>query len=146
MKISTRTRYGARLMVVLGLHYGKAPVYLKNIAKEENISEKYLTQIIIPLKSAGLINSFRGAHGGYVLARHPDSISFKEIVETLEGGLNIVECVSSPDECRRISRCVTRDLWCNLGEVISETLQDTTVGDLAKRCREKKEKAVMYTI
>ncbi len=80
MKLSTRARYGTRLMLKLALRYGKGPVFLKDIARAEEISEKYLSQIIIPLKGAGLVRAFRGAHGGYTLARAPDRIKLKDIV------------------------------------------------------------------
>jgi Rrf2 family protein len=96
MKISTRARYGTRLMVALGAHYGQRPVFLKEIAKAEEISEKYLSQIIMPLKAAGLVNSFRGAHGGYVLSRTPAQISLKDIVGALEGDFNLVGCLGNP--------------------------------------------------
>lgn len=146
MKISTRTRYGIRLMMALGLDYGRGAVFLKDIAKREDISEKYLSQIIIPLKARGLINSFRGAHGGYVLARDPSQINLKEIFEILEGDLGSVECVKHPSACSRVSICVTRDLWEKLTENISQTLSSITVEDLVKMYREKRDKVAMYNI
>ena len=80
MNISTRTRYGTRLMLELGLNYGKEPLLLREIAASQEISEKYLSQIIIPLKAAGLVNSFRGARGGYILAKPPKQITLNDIV------------------------------------------------------------------
>ena len=145
MKISTRSRYGARLMVELGLHYDEGPFFLKDIAKLEEISEKYLSQIIIPLKNAGLVNSFRGAHGGYVLARHPSKITMKDIVEILEGDFNLVECVKNPANCSRVSVCVTRSLWNKIGNKISQELNAVTLEDLVKRCKNKQEN-VEYNI
>ena len=146
MKISTRARYGTRLMLGLGLHYGQGAVFLKDIAKAEEISEKYLSQIIIPLKSAGLVNSFRGAHGGYVLARPPDKISLKEIVGALEGDLNLVGCVGNTSECPRTSICVTRDLWNDLGATIAQRLDAMTLHDLVRQYRKKKESVATYSI
>ncbi|MFA5284396.1 MAG: Rrf2 family transcriptional regulator, partial [Smithellaceae bacterium] len=96
MKLSTRTRYGVRLMTVLAQNYGKGPVFLKDIAKGENISEKYLSLIIIPLRGVGLINSVRGAHGGYNLSKEPSQITLKEIVDVLEGDCSLVDCVKNP--------------------------------------------------
>ena len=146
MKISTRVRYGTRLMVKLGFYYGKGSVFLKDIAKEEEISEKYLSQIIIPLKAAGLVNSFRGAHGGYVLTRPPAKITLKDIVGVLDDNFELVSCVSNPAECSRVAVCVTRDLWSKLGKKIAQTLDSVTLEDLVKQCRQKRKNAVMYNI
>lgn len=146
MKISTRARYGTRLMVYLGLHHGKGQILLREIATNENISEKYLSQIIIPLKAAGLVKSFRGAQGGYILAKPLNQITLKEIVESLEGSFDLVECTKNLANCTRIQKCITRELWMELGETISHTLQNITLFDLVKRCREREESAVMYNI
>ena len=146
MKISTRARYGSRLMLELGVYYGKGPIFLRDIAKREDISEKYLSQIIIPLKSAGLVDSVRGAHGGYMLARPPKKITMREIVEVLEGSLNLVECVRAPSKCARVSQCITRDLWSKLSENIAKTLDKITLDGLVKDYREKKGQMVDYHI
>jgi Rrf2 family protein len=133
-------------MVELGLNYGKGPLFLKEIAKREEISGKYLSQIIIPLKASGLVNSFRGAHGGYVLARPPSEITLREIVRLFEGDFTLVGCVKNPSECSRISVCVTRDLWSNLGKKIAQTLDSVTLDDLVNQCRKKRQNSVMYNI
>jgi Rrf2 family protein len=147
VRISTRTRYGTRLMVRLGLYYPtKSPVLLKDIAKEEEISEKYLSQIIIPLKAAGLVNSFRGAHGGYTLSRAPSQIKVGEIVEVLEGGLDVVSCTQRPSECARVSVCVTRNLWCKVNEKISHMLNSVTLQELVKQLKEKTGNNILYNI
>jgi len=146
MKISTRTRYGTRLMLELAIHYDTGPVFLKDIAKAEDISEKYLSQIIIPLKSLGLVNSFRGAKGGYVLARAPKEITLREIAEVLEGGFDLLSCVNNPGVCQRISICVTRDIWNLLGKTMANILDSITLDDLVKEYNGKKEVAFMYNI
>lgn len=146
MKISTRVRYGARLMVELGLHYGQGPFYLKQIAKLEDISEKYLSQIIIPLKSAGLVNSFRGARGGYVLSRSPAKITMRQIVSVLEGDLNLVKCIKNSSACSRVSGCVTRGLWNNMGNMISDMLDSVTLKSLVDQCKDANKTAVSYCI
>ncbi|MDD5070001.1 MAG: Rrf2 family transcriptional regulator [Candidatus Omnitrophica bacterium] len=146
MKISTRARYGMRLMLDLAFHHGEGPVFLKDIAKSEEISEKYLSQIIIPLKAIGLINSFRGAHGGYVLARPPEKIKLNEIVGILEGNFNLVDCVKKPDECSRVPICVTRNLWKMLGETISMTLEKMSLADLLNQCKKNQERPIIYNI
>jgi len=132
LRLSTRSRYGTRLMLELALHYNKGTVFLKDIAREEEISEKYLSHLVIPLKANGLISSSRGAHGGYRLAKSPSHITVKDIVQTLEGDLSPVECVKNPSICRRTSGCVTRDVWEKLDERISDTLSSITLKDLVK--------------
>ncbi len=146
MKISTKARYGTRLMLELGLHYEQGPVLLKDIARIEDISEKYLSQIVIPLKNSGLVNSFRGARGGYVLARHPAQINMREIVEVLEGEINLVDCVKTPALCSRTSMCVTRSLWSKMGQKMIQVLEDLTLADLIDECINKNCKSIVYSI
>jgi Rrf2 family protein len=131
MKLSTRSRYGVRMMVALAADHGNKPMFLKDIAASEDISEKYLSLIVIPLKTAGLIRSIRGARGGYVLAREPNNISLRDIVEAVEGETCLVNCVKNPDACDRVPICPTRDLWMLLGEKINETLENITLDQLA---------------
>jgi Rrf2 family protein len=129
MKISARARYGVRLMMVLARNYGRGPIYLKEIAREEEISEKYLGQIIIPLRGAGLVLSSRGSRGGYMLAREPEEISLREIVDILEGDC-LVRCIKDPSACSRVSTCASRDIWILLGGKISETLGSVSLAEL----------------
>ncbi|MDD3656085.1 MAG: RrF2 family transcriptional regulator [Atribacterota bacterium] len=130
MRLSTRSRYGTRLMLKLALNYSKGPVFLKDIAQEEEISEKYLSHLVIPLRASGLIYSLRGAHGGYHLTKSPAQITIKDIVCTLEGNLSPVECVTNPSICSRVNDCLARDIWGTLYEKISETLDSVTLKDL----------------
>jgi len=147
MKISTRTRYGTRLMLALALAYDQRPLLLKEIAEQEEISEKYLSQIIIPLKAKGLVISFRGAKGGYSLAKPPAQISIKDIAEILEGGLHLLECVPNPKTCRRPAICVTRSLWMKLGEAIFDNLTSVTLEDLVNQHKRKNSReAIIYNI
>ncbi len=146
MKLSTRARYGVRLMVALALNYGKGPVFLKDIAKGENISEKYLSLIIIPLRGVGLVNSIRGAHGGYSLAKDPSQITMKEIVDVLEGDCSLVNCVNDPSACPRVPICASHDIWAIIGGKISETLSSITLDMLVKINQEKAGKAMMHNI
>ena len=126
MKLSTRARYGMRLMLTLAVHFGEGPMYLKDIAEAEEISEKYLSLIVIPLRQAGLIHSIRGAHGGYALAKAPSQIHLGEIVEVLEGN-GIVDCLKNPSACPRFAVRKSRDIWAFLNEKISEALQSITL-------------------
>ena len=146
MRISTRARYGLRLMVEIALNYKKGPILLKDISKNIDVSEKYLSQIIIPLKGKGLVNTYRGAHSGYILSRPPSEIKLKEIVEILEGDLSLIDCVNNPSVCDRVSTCVTRDIWTEIGDKISEVLSSYTLGDLVKMCMERKDDRMMYNI
>ena len=148
MKLSTRARYGVRLLLELALKYGKGPVYLKDIARKEQISEKYLSVIIIPLKAAGLVRATRGAHGGYNLAKNPSEINLKEVVDILEGGTCLVDCVNDPGACARSRTCASRDVWHILSDKISETLSAMTLETMAGMSREKAnpEEGPMYYI
>jgi len=110
MKLSTRTRYGVRLMLALARNHGQGSVFLRDVAKAEEISEKYLSQIIIPLRGAGLVSSSRGVHGGYALARSPAEITLRQIVAPLEGDC-LVDCVNNPAACPRVLTCASRDVW-----------------------------------
>jgi len=145
MRISTRTRYGVRFMVALAFNYTRGATFLKNIAKEEEISEKYLSQIVISLKANNLILSNRGAHGGYMLARPPRDINIKEIVEALEGKPAIVDCVESFYKCKRSSGCAAKHVWVKLKNSISETLSGITLEDLVE-IQGKEENIPAYNI
>lgn len=146
MRISTRSRYGTRLMLELALNYNKSPVFLKDIAKNEDISEKYLSQIIIPLRTAGLVSSIRGAHGGYILAKQPIKVTVKDIVQVLEGDLILIDCLKRSASCKRVNICVTQDVWCKLGKTISDTLEKITLQDLVNQVNAKSQQEVSYSI
>lgn len=145
MRLSTRTRYGVRLMLALARNYGQGTVFLKDIARVEEISEKYLSQIIIPLRGAGFVSSSRGVHGGYALARPPAEITLRQIVEPLEGEC-LVDCVNNPGACGRVSTCATRDIWTLLGGKISETLDGITLEQLLRREQDKFELSASQNI
>ena len=141
MKLSTRSRYGVRLMTALACANGGKPILLKNIAASEEISEKYLSLIVIPLRAAGLIKSLRGARGGYNLAHDPSEISLGNIIEALEGETCLVRCIKQPAICSRSTICPTRDIWSILGNKINETLNSITLAELAQIKIEKMSKA-----
>jgi Rrf2 family protein len=134
------------MMADLAENFGKKPVFLKDIAKREEISEKYLSIIVIPLRGAGLIQSTRGAHGGYTLAKRPEEISVQDIFDALEGKICLVDCVENPKACPRVGICPTRDIWSVLGEKIRETLNSVTLADLVKTRREKAGNNIMSYI
>lgn len=137
MKISTKIRYGARALLELATRYGEGPIELREIAKKENISFKYLEQVIIPLRTAGLIKSVRGSKGGYSLAKPPSEICLDEVVEILEGPVNLVECVRDPRVCERAPSCVTRDIWTDVAEAIYRIFHSITLEEMVNRKKEK---------
>ncbi len=129
MKISTRGRYGIRLMLALALQYGSGTVPLKNIAKDQNISEKYLEQIINPLTKSGLVKS-------YALNRPPEEITVGEVLRVLEGSLSPVSCVDHPG-CPNFDSCVSLSIWKRMKEAVDQVVDDITLADMAKEYAEK---------
>ena len=113
IKLSTKGRYGTRLMLNLARHYNdkKEAIILKSVSDDEEISIRYLEQIIIPLKISKLVKSIRGAGGGYTLARKPAEIKVSEILLALEGTCCLVDCVEDEDYCDRTNICATHDIW-----------------------------------
>jgi Rrf2 family cysteine metabolism transcriptional repressor len=110
-------------MMALGHHYGKGPLSLKTIADENGLSEHYLEQLIGPLRNAGLVNSIRGAYGGYVLARKPEDITTADIIRVLEGPIQPVEIMDDDDPAKR-------ELWIKIRDAVKEVLESTTLADL----------------
>jgi len=117
-------------MVDLAQHYADGPIPLAEIAKRQDLSAKYLEQLIILLKGAGLIRSVRGRRGGYMLARKPEEISVGEIVETLEGKLSVVDCVLEPELCYRAIECPTREIWVGMTEMLKKQLFSLNLGNI----------------
>ena len=139
IRLSTKGRYGTRLMVSLAQHYhnGRESIILKKISDDEDISIRYLEQIIIPLKIAKLVKSIRGAGGGYILARHPSDIKVSEILLALEGACCLVECVDDEDYCDKIKECATYDIWKNASSLLKDYFKKTTLQDLVEIAHQK---------
>ena len=133
MKLSTKGRYGVRLMFDLALHRGEDPVTLKDIAARQEISEKYLSNLIPLLKNAGLVNSIRGSQGGYSLARSPREITLKDILIVLEGSMCLVECTEKPLLCQRSEDCLVRDVWSEVTKKMLDALESFTLETLVDR-------------
>jgi len=129
MKLSTKGRYGIKAMVDLAIHCGEEPVSIKSIAERQNISEYYLEQLFSPLRKANIIKSIRGAQGGYVLGREPMDITMAEIMEVLEGPVEISDCLEE-NTCSNIECCATRGFWARIKESIDSVLESTTLQDL----------------
>jgi Rrf2 family protein len=138
MKISTRTRYGMRAILELACAYGAEPLQIKLIADRQKISNKYLEQLIAIIKSAGIVRSVRGPHGGYVLARDPAEIKLSEIFTILEGPTLTVECVDHQEACENGTDCITRKLWTQLNEAIFGVLENQTLQDLVEMTEKKR--------
>jgi Rrf2 family iron-sulfur cluster assembly transcriptional regulator len=130
MKLSTKTRYGTRLILDMAQHYGQGAIQLGEIANRQNISLKYLEQIIRPLKKANYVKSFRGAKGGHMLTKPPAEISVGEVVAVLEGGKTLVRCENDPENCERVDSCLTRYLWLEAAEAMFQRLSSITFADL----------------
>ena len=137
MKLSTRTRYGIRAILELAENYKKGPLQLKNIAKRQDISVKYLEQIMTILRSGELIRSIRGPRGGYTLAKAPNQIKLSDVFDCLEGTVTTVECVEDENYCARIADCMARQLWTQVHEAIRNILQSVTLQDLVERAKDK---------
>jgi Rrf2 family transcriptional regulator, iron-sulfur cluster assembly transcription factor len=133
MKFSTRSRYGTRLMLYLARHYGKGPVKIGEVARDENISVKYLEQLIIPLKRGGIIRSIRGPKGGYELAVDPEKVTIGWIIEALEGQILLSDCVAHPEQCPRSGSCLTRDLWKDASDAVYATFDSVTLAAELRR-------------
>lgn len=142
LKLSTKGRYGTRVMVVLALNYDKGQVLLKDIAAQEGLSEGYLENIVPLLKSAELIYALRGARGGYALTRSPAEISLKQIIQALEGPLNYVECVGNPSVCKRVDECAVRDLWSEINQTMIKALENVTLESIVKKHKKRGRKNI----
>ena len=130
MKLSTRSRYGTRMMLDLAQHYDQGPVQIGDVSKRENISVKYLEQLIIPLKKANFIKSVRGPKGGHMLAKPPEAITVGEIVRVLEGGINLSSCIENPEVCNRTTRCLTRGVWEEATKAMYDKLNSVTLSKM----------------
>jgi len=137
MKLSTRTRYGTRAILELAQYATEQPMQLKNIAKNQDISLKYLEQLIAVLKSAGYVRSVRGSKGGYMLAKPPDQIKLSEVFASLEGPITTTECVDSKELCDRYPDCVVRQVWAEVQAAIFKVLDALTLQDMVNRAKEK---------
>ncbi len=136
MKLSTRSQYGLRIMLNLGLHVDGKPLQLSEIATRERISEKYLGQIIMPLRASGLVNSVRGSQGGYFLSRPAREITVLQVVEAIEGEISIVDAVGDTGTQRGTitdqpaSVAATGRVWRKVSACIRDTLGGFTIEDL----------------
>lgn len=143
MKLSTKGRYGVKVMFDLAQHIGEGPISLKSVAERQDLSENYLEQLISGLRKANLVKSVRGAQGGYILAKEPEQIKVGDVIRVLEGPIAPVDCKGEGSEecCEKAEQCVTRVVWEKMRDSIAEVLDSITLKDLledaAKRDSEK---------
>jgi Rrf2 family protein len=142
LRLSTKGRYGTRLMLNLARHYGNGnrTVILKDVSTDEAISIRYLEQIIIPLKINRLVKSVRGAGGGYTLARRPEEIRLDEILHAFEGTCCLVECIEDEGFCDRIETCPTFDIWKGASELLKNYFSGISLRDIVENAEKKKKK------
>ncbi len=145
MKLSTRTRYGMRALLELALADKGVPLQIKAIAERQSISNKYLEQLVAMLKTAGLVRSIRGPHGGYVLAAAPQDIKLSDVFRTLEGPVLTVECVEHGEVCPNSADCATRKLWIQMNNAILSVLENKTLQTLVDMAGNEK-RSMSYQI
>ena len=137
MKLSTRTRYGMRATIELAQHDGPRPLQLKLIAERQDISVKYLEQLMSMLRSAGFVRSVRGSKGGYVLAKPAEQIKLSDLFHSLEGTVTTAECTEDEDYCGRSADCAAREVWVKVEAAINEVLSKITLADLVKSAKKR---------
>jgi len=144
MKISTKGRYALRLMIDIAIHSAAEPVRIKDIAKRQDVSEKYLEQIIAVLNKAGYVKSIRGPKGGYLLTKQPADYTAGMILRLTEGSLAPVSCLEfEENDCPRQDQCATLELWKRLDQAIKDVVDSVTLEDLVEW---QKGKADFYSI
>ncbi|MBQ9368576.1 MAG: Rrf2 family transcriptional regulator [Victivallales bacterium] len=135
MKISTKGRYGLRILIDLATHDTQKPRLVRDIAESQQISEKYISRLIIDLRRARLVRSVRGVKGGFFLARSPKEITLLDILETMEGTLSIVDCVMAPEKCTHNADCTARGIWQKLNDGIRELMRNITFEQILEEYR-----------
>jgi Rrf2 family protein len=138
MKLSTRIRYGVRAILELVASQGEGPLQIKAIARRQDISVKYLEQLMAILKSAEFVRSVRGSKGGYILAKPANQIKLSDVFNALEGPVTTVECVENESYCTRTADCTARQLWIEVQQAIMKVLQSMTLQDLVDRAKDKR--------
>jgi Rrf2 family protein len=137
MKLSTRTRYGIRAILELAKNHGEGSLQIKTIAHRQDISVKYLEQLMAILKSAGFVRSIRGPKGGYILAKSPNQIKLSDVFNCLEGPVTTAECVESESYCARAADCAARAVWVQVQQAIRNVLESITLQDLVNKAKDK---------
>lgn len=134
MRLSAKSEYGLRALIDIATFYGQGPVGAREIAARQQIPVKFLEQLVSAMRRAGILDSRRGAKGGFFLARPPEKITVFSAVEALEGSLSPTACVGegTPD-CARSTQCAAQDVWNRAKIALREALEEITVADLVSR-------------
>ncbi|MBN1182140.1 MAG: Rrf2 family transcriptional regulator [Bacteroidales bacterium] len=132
MKFNTKTRYGIRAMIELALNNNQEGIYQKDIAQNQEISFKYLDQIISSLKSAGLVTTVGGKKSGYRLKKDPGKITIYDIYKAFNSELEIIECLGNDEDCLKEKKCAARNFWHGLNDKIIEYLQSVHLDELVE--------------
>lgn len=146
MKISTKGRYGLRILLDLALHdLESKPRSIKEIASSQEISEKYISRLIILLRKAGFVASVRGTGGGFRLVKPPETITILAVLEIMEGPIHLVDCVARP-QCRRAQGCSPQMLWTTINEKIRHLFAEYTLYDLLQMHQSRGGATIEYCI
>jgi Rrf2 family protein len=137
MKFSSRAIYGLRAMLALARVHGQGSTLLKDIVEREGLPGTYLEQLMVPLRKAGIVQGVRGAKGGYTLARSPAEIPVLEILEALEGPLNLAECPGGSGCCRKPEVCALQELWAEGTRALNGIYQGISLATLLERQQTK---------
>ena len=143
MKLSTKGKYGLRALIDLAQYSEDSPVSITSIARRQDISERYLEQLMSKLKKAGLVKSIRGANGGYVLAKEAKDISVGDVLRALEGNLDPVECpgIQNSSGCDGSDVCVTKYVWQRINDSINRTVDEIKLSELLEESRAVQKKS-----
>lgn len=147
MKLSTKGEYATRAVLYLSQRYGGEVIQIHEIARHEKIPVKYLEQILLALKNAGLLRSKKGVKGGYYLARSPEEITMGEVVRVMDGALAPIKCVSTNfyERCPEELSCGIRNVWLEVRNAVANILDNTTFADLCKDI-DQQQKILTYQI
>lgn len=134
LKVSAKTRYGLRILLDVAAHNrGAKPRSTAEISQSQHISEKFISRLVLPLREAGLIRSVRGSGGGFRLARSPEDITLLKIVETMQGPLSILDCLSHSKKCSREADCLARRIWSDVNTGFMNVLARITLAKILDR-------------
>lgn len=137
MKLSTKGRYGTRAILEIAKQHGLRPVKRKDIVQAQQVPDSYIENILVSLKAAGIVQTIRGANGGYQLTRAPETITVLEVVEALEGSLVPVGCLDENfSGCPMEKTCPTRDVWMEMYQAMRTVLEKYSLQDLLDRQEE----------
>jgi Rrf2 family transcriptional regulator, cysteine metabolism repressor len=146
LKLSVRSRYGIRAMLVLAINQNKGPLMSKGIAEKQGLPATYLEQLMLALRKANLVTATRGAHGGYTLARDAKDINLAQIIEALDGAIEIADCADTPNCSTDLMKCALKDIFEQANKALRNVFESVSLAELAERQRGKEGFSEMYYI